>query len=104
MLKSVAFYISIGMDMAVDCLGRDMKVGDWVSYTNTWQAADVRVGKISIIKDKRKDGKPRVHAEITISGTEGYCTSVNRSGYICLMEAPFDKLKGALGVGDKYKM
>jgi len=89
---------------AIDCLGRSLSIGDWVTYTNTWQVADVRVGKISVIKDKRKDGSDRVHPEIQIIGHNGWGGSVNRSCYICLLEIPFDKLEGALGIREKYKM
>ncbi len=91
--------------MAVDCLGRSVKVGDWVSYTNTWQNAEVRVGKIAKIVDKKlKSGLDRVHPKFMIVGRQGWESTVNRSRYLCLLEVPFECAEGVLGVGDKYKM
>jgi len=90
--------------MAVDCLGRSINIGDWVSYTNTWQNADMRVGKISKIVDKLKSGLDRVNPQVSIMGRQGWECIVNRSGYLCLMEDPFEADEGVLGVGKKYKM
>ena len=90
--------------MTVDCLGRKIKVGDWVSYTNTWQTSGLSVGRVFKIKDKTKKGKGRVHSEIQIKRNNGCSSIINRSNYVCLMESPFENSEGSLGVGEKYKM
>ena len=92
--------------MVVDCLGRELKIGDSVAFTNPWKGACIEVGRISKIVEFCKDGSPRFNPKITITNGSGWnwLSEVNRDHYICLMEPLFMKLKGALSILQKYKV
>ena len=79
---------------------------DWrLGFLHEYMAnADMRVGRVTKIVDKLKSGLDRVNPQISIMGQQGWECTVNRSGYLCLMEDPFDADEGVLGVGKKYKM
>ena len=89
--------------MNKDCIGRIVKIGDWISYSNGVNV--VEVGKITeIVSHCKISGGLKVHPEIHIKGSHSWEEVVSRSSHVCLLEAPFETLDGALSIQNKYKM
>ena len=88
---------------ARDCLGREVKEGDWICYTNSWKGAPIEVAQITNIVLYKKDGNPRKYPVIEIKQSY-YTTTVNRKYYFCKLERPFKADEGQLGIHERYKM